>query len=80
METLIDKLEENPLMGTPLGNDVYKIRMAITSKGQGKSGGARIISYAKISDEMVLLLSIYDKGEKENISDREIQKLLKDNS
>jgi hypothetical protein len=80
LETLIDKLEENPLMGTPLGNDVYKIRMAITSKGQGKSGGARIISYAKISDEMVLLLSIYDKGEKENISDREIQKLLKDNS
>jgi len=31
-------------MGTPLGNDVYKIRLAIASKNKGKSGGARVIS------------------------------------
>ncbi|MDR1584647.1 MAG: type II toxin-antitoxin system RelE/ParE family toxin [Prevotellaceae bacterium] len=80
LEILIDELSENPQMGTPLGNGVYKVRMAIASKGQGKSGGARIISYAKLSDELVLLLSIYDKSEKENLSDKDIQKLLKDNT
>lgn len=52
------ELAENPTMGTPLGNDVYKIRLAIASKSKEKSGGARIISFVKIIDETVYLLSI----------------------
>ncbi len=47
------ELEENPTTGTPLGNDVYKIRLAIVSKNKGKSGGARVISFVKIIDETV---------------------------
>ena len=51
--------------------------MAIASKNKGKSGGARIISFVKIIDETVFLLSIYSKGNRDNISDNEIQELLK---
>ena len=71
------ELAENPKIGTHLGNDVYKIRIAIASKNKGKSGGARIISFVKIIDDTVFLLSIYSKSEKDTISDKEIEELLK---
>lgn len=38
------ELIESPRQGAPLGNNAYKIRLKISSKGKGKSGGARIIS------------------------------------
>ena len=76
LEVLGKELSEEPTLGTPLGNDVYKIRLAISSKSKGKSGGARVITYVKVDNESVLLLSIYNKGEKDSISDKEIQKLL----
>jgi mRNA-degrading endonuclease RelE of RelBE toxin-antitoxin system len=76
IEELGKELAENPTTGTPLGNDVYKIRLAIVSKNKGKSGGARVISFVKIIDETVFLLSIYNKGEKDTISDKEIEALL----
>ncbi len=59
-------------------DNVYKIRLAIASKNKGKSGGARVITFVKIIDEMVLLLAIYNKGEKDTISDAEIDALLED--
>ncbi len=31
---LVDELETDPTKGTPLGNDIYKIRLAIASKGK----------------------------------------------
>ena len=65
-----------PDKGTPIGNECFKIRLAIASKGKGKSGGARIITYLSVTDEMIVLLSIYDKSEKEDISDKELLKLL----
>ena len=71
-------LAENPTLGTSLGNDVYKIRIAISSKNKGKSGGARIISFVKIIDKTVYLLSIYNKGDRDNISNKEVKELLKD--
>lgn len=70
------ELAENPTLGTPLGNDIYKIRLAIASKNKGKSGGARVISFVKIIDETVFFLSIYNKGEKDSISNKEIEVLL----
>ena len=73
---LLQSLEQNPIQGTFLGNNCYKIRMAITSKGKGKSGGSRVITFVKISQKTVFLLSIYDKSEKEDISDTEIIELL----
>ncbi len=73
---LVAQLAENPTLGTPLGNNVFKIRLAIASKGKGKSGGARIITYLQIDNETILLLSIYNKGDKDSISDKEILELL----
>ena len=52
--------------------------MAINSKGKGKRGGSRVISCVKIVAGSVFLLSIFDKGGKENISDKELDSLLKD--
>jgi len=75
-KALVDSIIEEPKQGQPLGKDCYKIRMAITSKGKGKSSGSRVISCVKIVAGSVFLLSIYDKGDKENISDKEIDNLL----
>lgn len=74
--TLVQSLKEQPQQGTPLGNDCFKIRIAIASKGKGKSGGARVITYVKILQTSVYMLTIYDKAEQENIPDKELQELL----
>jgi hypothetical protein len=74
---LFTELEENPTTGTPLGNDIYKIRLAIASKNKGKSGGARVLSFVKVTQTTVLLFSIYNKGEIDNITDKEIKELIK---
>ncbi len=76
LKKLIRSLEENPTQGESLGKDCYKVRMAITSKGKGKSGGSRVITCVKIVNQTAYLLSIYDKSEKENISDKELDELL----
>jgi mRNA-degrading endonuclease RelE of RelBE toxin-antitoxin system len=73
IEAIIDSLEQNPYQGKKLGKDCYKIRMAIASKGKGKSGGSRIITCVIIIDDKeVYLLTIFDKAEKENISNKEL--------
>ena len=74
---LKENILENPFLGESLGRSCYKIRMAITSKGRDKSGGARVITCVKIVDDIVYLLTIFDKSEKENISDEELTELLK---
>jgi mRNA-degrading endonuclease RelE of RelBE toxin-antitoxin system len=73
---VIDSLSQNPFQGTPLGKECYKIRVSITSKGKGKSGGARMITYIKVTAKTVYLVDIYDKSEKENISDKELKLLI----
>ena len=73
---LIDSLEKHPTQGQKIGNDCYKIRIPIKSKQSGKSGGARIITHLVFLDKIVYLLSIYDKSNKESISDKEIQDLI----
>lgn len=74
---LVAKLQADPTQGTALGNDCYKIRLAIASKGKGKSGGARVITLVVQMAETVYLLSIYDKGEQEDITDIELEALVK---
>jgi mRNA-degrading endonuclease RelE of RelBE toxin-antitoxin system len=74
---LLKDLEHNPEIGTSLGNNCYKIRLAIESKGKGKSGGARVITNFLISEKTVYLISIYDKSEKENLTDKELKELLR---
>jgi mRNA-degrading endonuclease RelE of RelBE toxin-antitoxin system len=73
----LESLEQNPKQGNSIGNDCFKIRLAIASKGKGKSGGARIITHLQIINNTVYLLSIYDKSEQSSISDKEIKELIK---
>jgi hypothetical protein len=69
---LFDSLAEEPTQGSALGKGCYKVRMAIKSKAKGKSGGARIITFVKVTQETVHLMAIYDKSEKEDLEDDEL--------
>ena len=73
---LNNTLAGNPAIGTPLGNDAYKIRIAIKSKAKGKSGGARLITYLITQDKEVYLLTIYDKAELSSIDDKSLKKII----
>ena len=75
---LIDALETEPFQGHPIGHDCYKIRLAIESKGKGKSGGARVITNVYVAHETVFLLTIYDKSEQADITDNDLLQLLKE--
>lgn len=78
--SLIDELEQNPQLGTDLGHGLRKVRMKITAKGKGKSGGARVITFTLVvsqQDAILNLLYIYDKADRASISDKEIEQLLK---
>lgn len=78
-EHLIEELTVNPALGTDLGSGLRKIRMRITSKGRGKSGGARVITFTVViamEEAEINLLYIYDKAERSSISTSEIEELL----
>ena len=80
VKDLRTEILSNPTLGTDLGGGFRKIRMRITSKGRGKSGGARVITFTvviTIDKAIINLLYIYDKAERESISISEIQDLLK---
>lgn len=77
LSSLGNVLSRNPQTGTSLGNNCYKIRLAIASKGKGKSGGARLITHFYVAKSTVFLLSIYDKSARENMPNSEIKALLK---
>lgn len=76
----LDQLSKNPFMGVSLGKGVRKIRLAIASKGKGKSGGSRVLTFVvdlKSDDSYeVTLLTMYDKEEIDNVSDAYIKYLL----
>ena len=78
LEEFQKELKENPFQGDDLGGGVRKIRMAIGSKGKGKSGGARILTLnVLVSDDAdITLLTIYDKNEIDNVSDEYIRWLV----
>jgi|SRR5690606_1148411 len=77
LERLISELEEKPTIGTLISEDCYKIRLAISSKGKGKSGGARLITYVRVVKQTVYLLTIYDKSEYDSISKEELRSIIK---
>lgn len=77
LDELGSELSQNPEIGTPIGSNCFKIRISISSKGKGKSGGARIITHVYVKGAIVFLLSIYDKSERSSISSEEIQQLIK---
>lgn len=72
---------ENPFQGTELSPGIRKIRMAITSKGRGKSGGARIITYTVVvteSEGRVYLMNVYDKSDFSSVELSIIKNMIRD--
>lgn len=76
LEILEYQLQENPTTGVEVYKNCYKIRFSIKSKGKGKSGGGRLITWVKVEKERIYLLSIYDKSDKETVTDQYIKALL----
>ena len=75
LKTLLYDLQGNPEMGVLLKYNLRKVRMAISAKGKGKSGGARVITHTLLvaeADSEIILVTIYDKSEKENLTDKEL--------
>lgn len=81
------QLQQDPKLGTSLGHNAYKIRLKVSSKGKGKSAGARVISLVGttlIGEVEVIaegitvnLITIYDKADTASISDKELKDLIK---
>lgn len=72
-------LQANPFQGDELCPGIRKIRMAISSKGRGKSGGARVITFTMVATERegrVYLLDIYDKADYSTVDTKIIQKIV----
>lgn len=76
-EAFIQSLATSPEQGVRLGYNCYKIRLAIASKGKGKSGGARVITHILVEASSVFLLAIYDKSEKDSLTPHELEVLLR---
>ena len=78
----LDALRKSPLQGESLGKHLHKVRFPIASKAKGKSGGARVITHTVLveSDGVnITLVTIYDKSDQANITDKELKKLIKKN-
>jgi mRNA-degrading endonuclease RelE of RelBE toxin-antitoxin system len=74
------ELMENPEAGISLGGGKRKVRLGVKSKGGGKRGGLRVITLNVVietNDTCVNLLTIYDKKEIPNVSDKYIDQIIK---
>lgn len=75
---LAKKLQKDPIIGNNfIGDDCYKVRMIITDKCRGQSGGARVIINVQVVEKEVFVLSAYDKADQETIKESVLEKLLK---
>ena len=82
---LKEEIEANPLLGTSLGGGFKKIRLNITTKNKGKSGGARVITHEVVfnidtDDETksVIFVSIYDKSEIESKKTSDFREIVEE--
>ncbi len=74
------KLLANPFVGTDLGGGKRKIRLKVSSKNKGKSGGFRVITFNVVQIEdlvFVYLITLYDKSEYASVSDRYVNQIIK---
>ena len=80
-EKFWERLMSNPLQGVEIAPHVRKIRMAIGSKGRGKSGGARVITLNALvteQDGTVYLLLVYDKADASNVKMNVVREIIKE--
>lgn len=81
LESFIDSLSENPFQGIELSSGIRKVRLAITSKGRGKSGGVRVITYTICAFEnggRVYLVDVYDKADYSTVDVSVVKSMIAD--
>jgi len=80
LKRLENDLIANPKIGDSYGANIYKVRLADESKGKGKSGGFRVVTYL-IEDNAtsidIYLITIFDKSEESSIDKDDIKEILK---
>lgn len=79
LETFRTDLLANPFQGAELCPGIRKVRMAIQSKGKGKSGGARVITftyYVSEKDGKIVFLLIYDKTDADTVDTAIVKKIV----
>ncbi|MBR0046650.1 MAG: type II toxin-antitoxin system RelE/ParE family toxin [Bacteroidaceae bacterium] len=76
-ERLLSSLLQEPIQGVELEGGARKVRLAVSSKGRGKSGGARVIIRVRLIADELQLLYIYDKADFENVSDAYLRDIMK---
>jgi hypothetical protein len=78
LKKLIDQIKNDSSLGIALGNNLFKIRLAVKSKQKGKSGGLRVVSHLQseiiiqVEKSTVTFIVIYDKSEYANISKQDL--------
>jgi len=81
LKILEESLLDNPKQGNNLGGGLYKVRLAVQSKGKGKSGGFRVVTYL-INEEddsiSITMITLYDKSEESTIDKKHLQKIIKE--
>jgi hypothetical protein len=72
-----EELIKNPRKGDiiPHGHGLRKLRWRL--KDKGKSGGVRIIYYLWLKNEELLMLYIYPKSEREDLTKEQLKFLAK---
>lgn len=81
LEQFTNELLKDPTQGVELSPGIRKIRMAISSKGRGKSGGARVITFTLLvseNDSEIYFVDIYDKSEYSTVDISIIRKMIDD--
>ena len=73
----LQEIKTNPKIGTYLGDNLYKVRLANSAKNQGKSSGYRVITYYIDDSKSIFLVDIYDKSQLSNISKELLVKIVK---
>ena len=77
IKELVKVLESEPTAGISLGNDIYKIRMANSSKNIGKRGGFRVITYYLDKNNIVYLVEMYEKNDIDSIPLKDLISIIK---
>lgn len=76
LKQAVDEIEKQNDLGVYLGSDFFKKRVKNSSIPTGKSGGFRVIIFKKFENK-IILISIYSKTDKENLTDDELAQLIK---
>lgn len=76
IDVFTNSINDISKLGTNIGNNIYKARIANSDKNKGKSAGYRLISYLKIENSTITYMYIYDKSDLENISEEQLDKAI----